>query len=40
MTEKKYFTNPNIYATFEPAPNRIKKGFFALVVISNGCAVA
>jgi len=35
MTEKKYFTNPNIYATFEPASDRIKKGFFSRIIPYN-----
>jgi hypothetical protein len=32
MNEKKYFTNPNIYAAFDPAPDGIKKGFFARII--------
>jgi hypothetical protein len=35
MNEKKYFTNPDIYATFEPASDRIKKGFFARIIPYN-----
>lgn len=32
MSKKTYFTNPDIYATFEPASENIKKGFFAKVI--------
>lgn len=35
MNKKKYFTNPDIYATFAPAPENIKKGFFARIIPYN-----
>lgn len=35
MNEKTYFTNPDIYATFEPASEKIKKGFFARIIPYN-----
>ena len=35
MSEKKYFTHPDIYATFEPASAKIKEGFFARIIPYN-----
>lgn len=35
MNKKSYFTNPDIYATFDPAPDKIKKGFFARIIPYN-----
>ncbi len=35
MTEKTYFTNPDIYATFEPVSEKIKKGFWARIIPYN-----
>ena len=35
MNNKKYFTKPSIYDTFSPAPDNIKKGFFARIIPYN-----
>jgi|GEM_PF-2377446 peptidoglycan/LPS O-acetylase OafA/YrhL len=35
MIDNKYFTNPDIYATFEPASDKMKKGFFAKIIPYN-----
>ncbi len=35
MIDNKYFTNPDIYATFEPSSDKVKKGFFARIIPYN-----
>jgi hypothetical protein len=32
MNEEEYFTKPNVYGTFQPANDRIKKGFFERII--------